>query len=158
MSHQFQYFQNPLCDLNSLCFNCGLYGPMSYSSAGTSSRNNGMEGDVVSSRPIECICNFPIKKNIMVSLVCFLHLCSLLMYLKQLRPYVWYMCLQYIYTSKLHILLLIFSHFFITAKLYLPKVNRSSGAVIDMWIKVLALALAFAPPTPTPSLSLCVLL
>lgn len=26
--------------------------------------------------------------------------------------------------------------FTIAAKLYLPKVNRSSGAVIDMWIKV----------------------
>ena len=30
--------------------------------------------------------------------------------------------------------------FKLAAKLYLPKVNRSSGAVIDMWIKV--------PPSP----------
>lgn len=31
------------------------------------------------------------------------------------------------------------SHF--AAKLYLPKVNRSSGAVIDMWIKVLSFSI-----------------
>ena len=36
------------------------------------------------------------------------------------------------------------SHFFITAKLYLPKVNRSSGAAVDMWIKVLALSLSLS--------------
>uniref|UniRef100_A0A2N9I2V8 ATP-dependent Clp protease proteolytic subunit n=1 Tax=Fagus sylvatica TaxID=28930 RepID=A0A2N9I2V8_FAGSY len=51
---------------------------MSYSSAGTSSRNNGMEGDVPANVPE---------------------------------------------TVKT------------LSKLYLPKVNRSSGAVIDMWIK-----------------------
>lgn len=34
-----------------------------------------------------------------------------------------------------------FKLFTIAAKLYLPKVNRSSGAVIDMWIKVLSTCL-----------------
>ena len=32
--------------------------------------------------------------------------------------------------------------FSIAAKLYLPKVNKSSGAVIDMWIKVLSTRLS----------------
>lgn len=31
-------------------------------------------------------------------------------------------------------------YMYIAAKLYLPKVNRSSGSVIDMWIKVLYLS------------------
>lgn len=34
-----------------------------------------------------------------------------------------------------------FKLFATAAKLYLPKVNRSSGAVIDMWIKVLSTCL-----------------
>lgn len=38
-------------------------------------------------------------------------------------------------------LFLILLLFKIAAKLYLPKVNRSSGAVIDMWIKVLLIIL-----------------
>jgi ATP-dependent Clp protease protease subunit len=49
-------------------------------------------------------------------------------------------CARIIYAFKLNCLLLIVPlSLFVAAKLYLPKVNRSSGAVIDMWIKVLAL-------------------
>jgi hypothetical protein len=36
---------------------------MSYSSTGTSSsHNNGMEGEVLGSRLVGCVCNLPIKK------------------------------------------------------------------------------------------------
>ncbi len=39
--------------------------PMSYSSTGTSfSHNNGIEGEVMDSRPTGCVCNLPIKKNL----------------------------------------------------------------------------------------------
>lgn len=72
--------------------------------------------------------------------------CSLLIHSIYLRrlDLIFGICAFNIYTSELNVFRLIVPcPFFplIAAKLYLPKVNRSSGAAIDMWIKVLALSL-----------------
>ena len=46
---------------------------------------------------------------------------------------------HYVYKHQFHLFLKLLLYW-IAAKLYLPKVSRSSGAAIDMWIKVLSTA------------------
>jgi hypothetical protein len=48
---------------------CGIAMPVSFSSNGTSSLCSKVEGEVVSSSPIGCVCNLPIKKQCVIAFV-----------------------------------------------------------------------------------------